>query len=133
MITEEMRSAMVGIIPANLITCSKEGSPNTSYISQVYYVDETHVAVSFQFFNKTITNVRENPSGCILIYHPENFSSWTLKVKFDHSENDTELFDEMEMQLQAIASMSGMEDVFKLQAADVYEVISVTKNSHWMK
>ena len=132
MITEDMLPAMQGIIPSNLVTCSKDGSPNASYISQVYYVDESHVALSFQFFNKTVKNVRENPAACILIYHPETFDSWDIRVRFSRSETDGELFDNMEMQLEAIASMSGMEGVFKLQAADVYEVVSVKKNTELM-
>ena len=36
----------------------------------------------------------------------------------------------MDMQLEAIASMSGMSGVFKLQAADVYRVLSVRKMSN---
>ena len=32
----------------------------------------------------------------------------------------------MDMKLQAIASMPGMTGIFKLQAADVYEVLPIT-------
>jgi hypothetical protein len=34
----------------------------------------------------------------------------------------------MDMQIEAIASMTGMKGIFKLKAADIYRVISVTKN-----
>jgi hypothetical protein len=33
----------------------------------------------------------------------------------------------MDMQLEAIASMSGMQDIFKLKAADIYKVLRVSK------
>ena len=49
-----------------------------------------------------------------------------LELEYDHSETDGELFDEMDMKLEAIASMTGMTGIFKLQAADVYKVSSLT-------
>ena len=129
MITEEMLPAMQGMLPSNLATCSKDGIPNSTYVSQAYYVDENHIALSFQFFNKTIRNVRENKQAMIRISHPGNFTTWDMEIEYDHSETEGDLYDEMDMQLEAIASMSGMTDVFKLQAADVYKVLSVTKNT----
>ena len=50
---------------------------------------------------------------------------YCLDLKFDHSETEGDLFDEMDMKLEAIASMSGMSGIFKLMGADVYKVISI--------
>ena len=127
MISEEMKTAMKGIIPSTMSTCNSEGVPNISYISQLYYVDENHVAISNQFFNKTIRNIRENPLACVNIVSPEDFSMWVLDLKYSHSETESDLFEQMEMQLEAIASMQGMEDVFKLKAAEVFTVLSINK------
>jgi predicted pyridoxine 5'-phosphate oxidase superfamily flavin-nucleotide-binding protein len=127
MISEEMKTAMKGIIPSTMSTCNSEGVPNISYISQLYYVDENHVAISNQFFNKTIRNIQENPLACVNIVSPENFSMWVLDLKYSHSETESDLFEQMEMQLEAIASMQGMEDVFKLKAAEVFTLLSVNK------
>lgn len=127
MISEEMKTAMKGIIPSTMSTCNSEGVPNISYISQLYYVDENHVAISNQFFNKTIRNIRENPLACVNIVSPEDFSMWVLDLKYSHSETESDLFEQMEMQLEAIASMQGMEDVFKLKAAEVFTLLSVNK------
>lgn len=127
MISEEMKIAMKGIVPSTMSTCNLEGVPNISYISQLYYVDENHVAISNQFFNKTIRNIRENPLACANIVSPEDFSMWVLDLKYSHSETESDLFEQMEMQLEAIASMQGMEDVFKLKAAEVFTLLSVNK------
>ena len=125
MIKEEMQMAMQGLIPSIIATCDAEGMPNTTVISQAYYVDETHVAISHQFFNKTIRNIRAVPKACLVITHPEEGKQWKMQIEFSHSESEGELFEQMSMQLEAIASMVGMEDVFELKAAEVFKVISV--------
>src|SRR5688572_12635132 len=64
----EIRSVLDGGSPSVMVTCSADGKPNTTVISQVYYVDETHAALSFQFFSKTIRNVRENPRAFVCVF-----------------------------------------------------------------
>ena len=54
---DEIKPAMQGVIPSHVVTCSRDGTPNASAISQVYYVDPDHVALSHQFFNKTKRNL----------------------------------------------------------------------------
>jgi hypothetical protein len=122
---DEIKPAMQGVFPSVIVTCSLDGEPNTTVISQVYYVDEDHVALSFQFFNKTVRNVRENPHAYAVVIHPETFDEWHLKIQYDHSEEDGPIFDAMEMQLEAIASLTGMSGIFHLKAADIYSVKAV--------
>ena len=125
LLTDEVRAAMQTATHAIIVTCSPDGVPNTTYISQVYYVDDRHVALSFQFFNKTIRNVRANPRVALCLLDWERRSHWIMALRYDHSEESGSVFDEMEMQLEAIASVTGMSGIFKLKAADVYEVLSV--------
>ena len=126
---DEIKAAMQGVIPSHVVTCSADGTPNASALSQVYYVDADHVALSHQFFNKTKRNVQENPKAVVWLIHPESFDTWDLELEFDHSETSGPIFDAMDMQIEAIASMVGMKGIFKLKAADIFRVVSVTKTS----
>ena len=129
MLPEKIKPAMQGLVPSTLVSCSHEGEPNATEISQVWFVDENHVALSHQFFNKTHRNIRANPFACVIIRNPKMFREWHLELQYDHSETEGALFDDMDMKLEAIASMSGMSDIFKLQGADIYKVLSVRKSN----
>ena len=130
MLTEEHIPALQGIMASCFTTCSLDGEPNTTVISQIWYVDEKHVALSFQFFNKTKKNISENPFGFATIVNPENNDTYDLEIEYKYSESDGDLFDEMDMKLEAIASMTGMSGIFKLQAADVYKIHSINKREN---
>jgi len=126
---DEIKPVMENGIPAIVVTCSAAGIPNATIISQVYYVDKTHIALSFQFFNKTIRNVRENPHACVAMNDVAANTRWILDVQYDHSETAGPIFDEMDMRIEAIASATGMAGIFKLRAADIYRVKSFKKIS----
>jgi Pyridoxamine 5'-phosphate oxidase len=127
---EEIRPVLDNGVPAVMVTCSADGIPNVTVISQVYYVDETHAALSFQFFNKTIRNVRENPRAYVCLSDLTGHAAWILQLEFQHSETEGAIFDAMDMQIEAIASATGMSGIFKLRAADIYRVISVKMLPH---
>ena len=124
---EELRPVMRNGVPALLVTCSAAGVPNTTIISQAYWVDPQHVALSFQFFNKTVRNIRENPHATLCLNDIEGHTNWILGIDYDHSETEGPVFDQMDMQIEAIASATGMSGIFKLRAADVYRVRSLEK------
>ena len=126
---DEIKPVMESGIPAIVVTCSADGIPNATIISHVQYVDQTHIALSFQFFNKTIRNVRENSHACVALNDVVANSKWIMDVQYEHSETDGPIFDEMDMRIEAIASASGMAGIFKLRAADFYVVRSVRKVS----
>jgi len=126
-IPPEAKPSMQGALQSILATCNADGTPNITSVSQVWYVDERHVAVSFQFFNKTVQNLRTNPHATIRLFDPNGSDHWAIDAKFVREETSGPVFEEMEMQLEAIASMSGMEGVFKLKGAHVYEVLRIEK------
>jgi len=114
MIEGEILNALQGIVPSCIITCSKAGIPNSTYISQVFYVDENHVAISHQFFNKSIRNIRENSYASVNVINPEDFSMWILDLEFLHSETEGTTFDKMEIQLEAIATFNNIRVTYLL-------------------
>ncbi len=124
-LTPAIKPALQGVVPAELYTCSLDGTPNNAVISQVYWVDEDHVALSFQFFNKTIRNIRENPQAFCEVIDPGTGRIWCLDLRYERSEDQGEVFERMEMQLEAIASAMDLVGVFKLKAADIYRVVAV--------
>lgn len=123
---EELTACFQGIVPAMLYTCAKDGTPNAAYLSHVEYVDPTHVALSFQFFNKSRRNIEENPRAMVHVVDPDTSQGWALRLVYERSETSGPVFDRMFWRIEAIASYSGMKGVFKLLAADIYRVESVT-------
>ncbi len=126
-IPEELIPALQGAIPSTLTTCSLEGEPNIAFLHQVYPVDEFHVALSRQFFNKTIQNMTGNPQINIQVCHPGTGEDWRLVAEYVRSEKEGELFDTMEMQLEAISSTEGVSDVYRLLSADVCKITSIER------
>jgi hypothetical protein len=59
-----------GVIPSSLCSCSLDGLPNVTFLSIVHRLDDTHVGLSFQFFNKTRKNTQENPRAQVILVRP---------------------------------------------------------------
>jgi predicted pyridoxine 5'-phosphate oxidase superfamily flavin-nucleotide-binding protein len=122
-ITKEMISAMQGVIPVTLATCSEEGIPNITYISQVFYVDDTHIALSCQFMNKTWHNLHHNPVASVFITCPATLHMWKLKLRYLKAQTEGPVYDQMDLQLAAIASLHGVQEgLFKIRAALICKI-----------
>lgn len=121
----DIRPCLEGAIPAVMATCAVDGTPNVAYISQVFYVDERHVALSFQFFNKTRKNILANPYATVLVLHPVTAAFFRLHIRYLRTETEGPVFEGMKAQLAGIASHSGMAGVFSLQGSDIYEVQAI--------
>jgi len=117
-----IRSCLEGAVPATIATCSADGVPNVAYLSQVHYVDEEHVALSYQFFNTTRKNILTNPHAVVVVLDPDSTASYRLKLEYLRTETEGPLFENMKAKLAGIASHSGMSKVFRLQGSDIYRV-----------
>jgi adenylate cyclase len=121
----DIRRAFQGIVPSSVATADGDGVPNITFVSQVDLVDDRHVALSCQFFNKTRRNLDENPFAAAEVIDPLTLQAYRLRLKFLRSEKSGPLFDTMSLRIDAIASHTGMTGIFRLIAADVFEVQSV--------
>ncbi|HEX7808776.1 MAG TPA: pyridoxamine 5'-phosphate oxidase family protein, partial [Thermoanaerobaculia bacterium] len=121
-----------GVIPSLVASADATGMPNVTYVSQIHLIDDTHVALSCQFFNKTRRNLDQNPNASVEVYDPLNMQAYRLRLRFQRSEKSGSLFDQMAMRIQAIASHTGMEGVFRLIAADIFEVVKAEKVENFL-
>ena len=121
----DIRHCLEGAVPSIIATFDLEGMPNVSYVSQVHYIDPQHVALTFQFFNKTHRNIGENPQATVYVTNPDTAAQYRLALLFRHSEAEGALFNAIKAKLAGIASHSGMSGVFHLKGVDVYRVLDI--------
>lgn len=122
---DAIRECLEGNIPSLVATCAPDGTPNVSYVSQVHYVDGAHVALTYQFFNKTRENVLANPRATLFLVHPTTFARYRLAATYLRTETEGPLFESMKAKLAGIASHTGMSGVFRLLGSDIYRVIGI--------
>ena len=123
---EAIRDCLEGAVPSPVSTCSADGTPNVTYVSQVHFVDSSHVALSFQFFNKTRENVLANPRASTIVVNPGTAQQYRLDLEYERTEQSGPLFENMKAKLAGIASHTGMSGVFRLRGSDVYRVLAIT-------
>lgn len=122
-----IRNSLEGVAPSAIATCDADGTPNVSLLSQVHHVDAEHVALSYQFFNKTRRNLLANPVATLELVDPETAAQHRLTVRYLRTETEGPLFESMRAKLSGIASHVGMQGVFRLLGADVCRVLSVER------
>lgn len=114
-----------GIIPAALGTCGEDGTPNATWLSHVFLVDDRSLALTCQFFRKTRANLDAHPVAQLLLADPATARQWEIDVRFSRSETEGATFEAMRRHLEAIASMTRMEEAFALRSADIFEVLAI--------
>ena len=120
---DSIASCFEGVAPSSICSCSRDGLPNVTFLSIVHRLDEAHIGLSFQFFNKTRKNTQENPHAQVIVVQPGTANQYRLDLQYQHTETEGPIFERMNTRLMAIASQTGMTNVFKLRGVDVYEVV----------
>jgi adenylate cyclase len=124
---EGIRDCFEGVIPATMATTGADAIPNIAYLSHVHYVDAHHIALSYQFFNKTRQNILARPWARLQVTSPVTGAQYQLALSFLRTETSGPLFENMKARLAGIASHTGMSNVFRLLGADIYRVHEVTQ------
>lgn len=124
---DSIRSCFDGAIPSLIATCAPDGTPNAAYTSQVHYIDNSHVALSYQFFNKTRENILLNPLATAQVIDPDTGQHFHLALRYLRTVTSGALFENMKARLAGIASHAGMAKVFQLRGSDIYKVMRITQ------
>src|SRR4051794_32699786 len=119
---DDLRLCFEGVVPAVVATASADGTPNITYLSRVRPVDSERLALSNQFFSKTMRNLAENPRASVLLIDPLTYDQFRLTVVYERTERRGPVFDQLRQDVDAVAALMGMQDVFKLRSADIYRV-----------
>jgi adenylate cyclase len=120
-----LRRCFEGAVPSAIATCAPDGTPNVAYLSQVHYVDEQHVALTYQFFNTTRKNILVNPHATVQVVDPDTATHYRLRLEYLRTETAGPLFENMKAKLAGIASHTGMSKVFRLMGSDIYRVLGI--------
>ena len=119
-----------GGVPAVIATAAADGTPNVTYLSRVQLVDDERVALSNQFFSKTARNLAENPRASVLLIEPLTYEQFRLHaVLRAHRAAGPGVRAAPRADVDALAALIGMQDVFKLRAADIYRVVDIERCS----
>ena len=114
--------AFRGVIPSPVSTCSPDGTPNLTYVSSVWYVDEERIAFSNQFLGKTMKNLEANPLVTLRVVDSETLIEYDINGTFLASETAGDLFEVVRTHIDAIAAQTGMEGIFRLRSVEMVRV-----------
>jgi hypothetical protein len=117
-----------GAIPAVLATASADGVANVTYISRAHRVDEGRLALSNQFMSKTSRNLADNPRASLLLMDPVTHDEFRLSLVYERTERRGPVFERLRADIDALAVLENMQDVYRLRAADVFRVEHIEQN-----
>ncbi len=134
MIPEDMQPALMGVIPATIITCSKDGIPNITNIARVWYVDTSHVAIANNMLKKSIRNLHENRFAFIRTMDPSSFQTWEMEAEYIGPCLEGGIFEEMKTQYEVLSMMMNSAMPIRVHSAEIFRVLSaricVEESSH---
>ena len=122
-----VRRMMEGVIPPTLCTASVEHMPNVSYLSLAEYIDPQHIALSYQFFNRSRENVLATRRAALTLDDAYSGAGVVLQLEYLRTETEGPVFERLRAKLMGVASHAGMDQVFHLRGADIYRVLELRR------
>ena len=122
-----VRRMMEGVVPPTLCTVSADHMPNVSYLSLAEYVDPLHIALSYQFFNRSRENVLATKRAALALDDCYSGAGVVLQLEYLRTETAGPVFERLRAKLMGVASHSGMDQVFHLRGADIYRVLEMRR------
>jgi hypothetical protein len=125
MVLADIERCFGGAIPAVLATASADGVVNITYLSRAHQVDHERVALSNQFMSKTSRNLAGNPRASLLLMDPLTHDEYRLALVYERTDRRGGVFERLRADIDALAVLEDLQDVYRLRAADVYRVVSI--------
>jgi predicted pyridoxine 5'-phosphate oxidase superfamily flavin-nucleotide-binding protein len=127
---DDLERCFGGAIPAILTTASSDGVPNIMYLSRAHKVDDDRIALSNQFMSKTARNLAANPRADLLLCDPHTHDEYRLTLQYERTDRRGHVFDRLRADIDSLAALVGMQDVFRLRAADIFRVLAIDEVPH---
>lgn len=118
----EVRRLLDGVIPPAMCSVAEDGMPHVAYLSHAEYVDDDHLALTYQFFNRSRANVLATRRVALMVEDPSTGAGVVLQLHYLRTETEGPVFERLRVKLAGIAAHTGMEKVFQLRGADIYRV-----------
>jgi adenylate cyclase len=123
----ELERCFGGAVPAVIATAGPDGRPNVTYITRAHRVGDDRIALSNQFMSKTARNIAANPRACLLLIDPVTYDEFRLSLVYERTERRGYVFEQLRTDVDAIAALEGMQDVYRLRAADIFRIVDVAR------
>jgi predicted pyridoxine 5'-phosphate oxidase superfamily flavin-nucleotide-binding protein len=120
-----LRHCFEGAVPVVIATVSSDGTPNVTFLSKAHLVDDQRIALSNQFLSKSARNLAEHPRASLLFVDPATMEEYRVDISYERTERRGRVFEQLRQDVDAIAAMTGMEDVFRLRSADIYRLVHI--------
>ena len=124
---KNVRRMLEGLMPPSMTTVTPDGMPHVNHVSHAEYVDENHVALTWQFQNASRANILATRRACLSFDDPTSGTGFVMQLEYLRTETEGPIFERLRAKLAGIASHSGMEGVFHLRGADVYRVLELRR------
>lgn len=120
-----VRRLLEGVIPPAMCSVAEDGMPHVNFLSHAEYVDDEHIALTYQFLNRARTNILATGRVALSIEDPSTGVGVILQLRYLRTDTAGPVFERLRIKLAGIAAQTGMEKVFHLRGADIYRVESL--------